>query len=216
MKIVKPGWRVMTKKNELSMYKELEAIARTCYKSEDHITKDGKSAERLIRMLVKSGHYAMLDHAHLTVKFQVDRGISHELVRHRLAAFAQESTRYCNYSKEKFSNEITVIEPYFFADCARYDIWKDACESAERAYFELLRTGASPQEARTVLPNSLKTEIVVTADITEWRHIFMQRCSPKAHPQMREVMLPLLKYLSEKYPLFFADIWYRVDSWRDI
>ena len=216
MKIVKPGWRVLTKKNELSMYKELEEIARTCYKSEDLITPDGSSAERMIRALVKNGHYAMLDHAHLTVKFQVDRGISHELVRHRLAAFAQESTRYCNYSKDKFGNEITVVEPYFFKDCARYTIWKDACESAETAYFELLRTGASPQEARSVLPNSLKTEIVVTADITEWRHIFEMRCSPKAHPQMREVMLPLLKHLAKKYPLFFADIQYRVSAMKEV
>ena len=216
MKIVKPGWRVLTKTNELSMYKDLERIARTCYKSEDKISPDGKSAENLIRMLVKSGHYAMLDHVHISVLFQVDRGISHELVRHRMAAFAQESTRYCNYSKEKFGNEITVVEPYFFKDCARYSIWKDACENAEKAYFDLLSTGASPQEARSVLPNSLKTEIVVTADVTEWRHIFEQRCSPKAHPQMREVMLPLLEHLAKKYPLFFADIKYRVDSWRSV
>lgn len=200
----------------MQMYKNIETIARTCYKSEDLNTKDGKSASILIRNLVKSGHFAMLDHEFITVKFIVDRGISHELVRHRHCAFAQESTRYCNYSKSKFGKEITVIKPYFFENSARYDIWKDACKSAERAYFELLETGASPQEARAVLPNSLKTEIVVTADITEWRHIFEQRTSESAHPQMREIMLPLLKELADKYPLFFADIQYRVKTLLDL
>lgn len=210
MKIVKPSFEILTAKEAPEIYREIERIARTCYKSEDLISDNGESAWHLIRGLIKNGHYAMLDHATISVKFICDRGISHELVRHRLAAFAQESTRYCNYSKDKFGNEITVIEPFFFKDCARYDIWKDAMQSAETAYFELLKTGAQPQEARTVLPNSLKTEIVVTADITEWRHIFEQRCMIPAHPQMRELMRPLLKELSERYPLFFADIQYRV------
>lgn len=210
MKIVNASYQILTKKTAKTMYKEIEQVARTCYKSEDHIKRDGSSAESLIRALVKNGHSAMLDHETIRVKFIVDRGISHEIVRHRIAAYAQESTRYCNYSKGKFGNEITVIRPFFFEDCARMDIWKDACQEAERAYFELLSTGAKPEEARSVLPNSLKTELVVTASITEWRHIFVTRCSEYAHPQMREVMLPLLKELSGKYPLFFADIWYRV------
>jgi len=212
MKIVEPSYKILTKKSEMNMYKELEKIARICYKSEDHIKDDGSSAMSLIRALVRDGHYPMLDHAHLSVRFVVDRGVSHELVRHRLAAFAQESTRYCNYLKGKFGSEITVVKPYFFEDCARYDIWKDACLSAEKAYMDLLKTGAKPEEARTVLPNSLKTEIVVTADITEWRHILSQRTSEKAHPQMREIMIPLLKELSDKYPLFFADIQYQVHA----
>ena len=212
MKIVKPSYKVLTKTKDVTVYKQIEQIARTCYKSEDHIKPDGSSAQTLIRALVRDGHYAMLDHAHISVKFVCDRGVSHELVRHRLAAFAQESTRYCNYSKDKFGNEITVIEPYFFKDSARYSIWKKACEDSEEAYFDLLATGATPQEARTVLPNSLKTEIVVTADVTEWRHIFEVRCSERAHPQMREIMRPLLKEMSNKYPLFFADIQYKVDA----
>ena len=214
MKVVEPGFEIISDKDATEMYKDLEVIARTCYKSEDHIKEDGSSAFNLVRALVTSGHFAMLDHAHLSVRFVCDRGVSHELVRHRLAAFAQESTRYCNYSKDKFGNELTVIKPYFFEDSARYSIWEDAMKSAERAYFDLLKTGASPQEARTVLPNSLKTEIVVTADITEWRHIFEVRCASAAHPQMREIMLPLLKEMSNRYPLFFADICYRINAAR--
>lgn len=206
MKIVDANYQILTKKTAKTMYKDLEKVARTCYKSEDHIKADGSSAESLIGALVKNGHTAILDHETIRVKFIVDRGVSHEIVRHRMAAYAQESTRYCNYSKDKFGNEITVVRPFFFENSARYDIWKDACESSEKAYFELLKTGASPQEARSVLPNSLKTEIVMTADITEWRHFFKVRCSPAAHPQIREVALPLLKDLAERYPLLFADI----------
>lgn len=212
MKIVKPSYKILTKTSELTMYKDLEAVARTCYKSESHIKDDGSSAKSLIQALIRGGHFAMLDHEFIKVRFICDRGIGHELVRHRHCAFAQESTRYCNYSKDKFGNEITVIEPYFFKDSARYSIWKDACESAEKAYFELLETGASPQEARSVLPNSLKTEIVVTADITEWRHIFEQRTAEAAHPQMRELMLPLLADLNKRYPVFFGDIQAKVDA----
>lgn len=208
MKVIEPGYEILTNKSEDQAYKELEKIARTCYKSEDHITEDGESAKKIIKMLIGKGHYAMLDHIYITVKFICDRGISHEIVRHRMCAFAQESTRYCNYSKDKFGNELTFIKPYFFKErTVKYDIWEEAMSECEKDYLLLLSLGATPQEARSVLPNSLKTEIVVTADITEWRHIFTQRCSPAAHPQMREIMIPLLSDLKDRYPLFFADIW---------
>lgn len=212
MKIIEPSYQILTKKSAKNLYKDIEKVARTCYKSEDHIKDDGSSAEALIRALVTHRHTAMLDHETIRVKFIVDRGVSHEIVRHRIAAYAQESTRYCNYSKGKFGSEITVIRPFFFEDSARMDIWKDACQEAERSYFELLKTGAKPEEARSVLPNSLKTELVVTASITEWRHILSTRCALDAHPQMREVMLPLMKELSDKYPLLFADIQYRISA----
>jgi thymidylate synthase (FAD) len=184
----------------------IEAIARTCYKSEDRIT-DG-SADTFVRTLRGRGHMAMLDHVTASVRFVVDRGATHEMVRHRIGvAFAQESTRYCNYSKAKFGSEIAVIRPCFWSEaCRKFSIWHDAMGYAERAYFQLIAEGASPQEARSVLPNSLKTEIVVTADFTEWRHIFQQRTSAAAHPQMREVMVPLLAEFQKRWPAAFDDL----------
>ena len=149
----------------------------------------------------------MLEHCSFTVKFICDRGVSHEIVRHRLASYCQESTRYCNYSKGDFNSEITVIEPcYLNKGTFAYDEWKEACRRAESAYFNLLNWGLSPQEARAVLPNSLKTEVVMTANVREWRHFLKLRCSKAAHPQMREVATLLLKKLKEKVPVCFDDI----------
>lgn len=148
-----------------------------------------------------------MEHCSFTVKFICDRGVSHEIVRHRVASYCQESTRYCNYSKGDFGSEITVIEPcYLNSNTFAYDEWKEACRRAETAYFNLLNWGLSPQEARAVLPNSLKTEVVMTANIREWRHFLKLRCSKAAHPQMREVATQLLKELQEKIPVLFDDI----------
>lgn len=135
-----------------------------------------------------------------TVRFVCDRGVSHELVRHRVASFAQESTRYCNYSKDKFGNEITVIKPCFWGEySAEFGGWKLSCIQSERVYFDLLRAGASPQEARSVLPNSLKTEIMVTATEEEWQHIINLRyigTTGAPHPQMKQVMAMVVNDLS--------------------
>jgi len=149
-------------------------------------------------------HVSVIEHAFLTVKIICDRGVTHELVRHRLASYTQESTRYCNYTKEKFGGEVTFIRPFFWnEDTARYKIWLEAMANTENAYLSLIEKGASAQEARSVLPNSLKTEIVVTANLREWRHIFKMRCDKAAHPQMREVMRPLWRELSKLLPLVF-------------
>ena len=149
----------------------------------------------------------MLEHCSFTVKFTVDRGVSHEIVRHRLAAYCQESTRYCNYQKGQFGGEITVIRPCFLEPGTDgYIYWETVCEAAERGYFTLLDWGCSPQEARAVLPNSLKTEVVMTADIREWRHFLKLRCSKAAHPQMREVAIQLLAMCDERMPELFNDI----------
>ena len=153
----------------------------------------------------------MLVHYDLSVKFTVDRGVSHELVRHRIASFAQESTRYCNYGHE---GEISVIEPFYFKECRgkepwKYNAWVEACCKAEDRYLCLLEWGASPQEARAVLPNSLKTEIVVTANLREWRNIFKLRAvgvTGKPHPQMLEVMVPLLEEVKKQIPVVFDDL----------
>jgi len=207
MKIIKPSYEIMTKINREEILKTLEMAGRTCYKSEDKITKE--SAGRFVKTLIKSGHEAMIEHFNLTIKFICDRGVTHEIVRHRVASYAQESTRYCNYSQDKFGNEITVIEPYFFAnndDDSNYYYWQESCEWAEEYYFKLLENGATPQEARSVLPNSLKTEIVVTMNMRELRHFLRLRTAKVAHPQIREIAIPLLNELQEKLPEIFGDI----------
>lgn len=206
MKIIKQGYEVLSTigKGGIEELQSIERAARTCYKSESRITEDGESAKKLVRMLIDRGHEAMLEHSQLSVKFICDRGISHELVRHRLASFAQESTRYCNYSGGKFDNEITVIEPSWIGDNKQtYQMWKSACERAEIAYMDLMAEGCSPQEARAVLPNSLKTEVVMTANYREWRHFFKLRTDAAAHPDMRALVTPLLLELKERIPVVF-------------
>lgn len=206
MKIIKAGFEVMTSINGAEILKSIEQAGRVCYKSEDKITKD--SAAKFVAGIIKRGHEAVLEHETITVKFIVDRGVSHEIVRHRIAAYCQESTRYCNYSGDKFGNEITVIRPCFWDESSdQMKEWQSAMRMAENHYFALLRQGATPQEARSVLPNSLKTEVVMTANLREWRTIFRLRCSPAAHPQMREVMIPLLKQFYNVIPVVFDDLY---------
>ena len=215
MKIIKPSYEILTPISDggIKELQHIEKIGRVCYKSEDRITDDGETAKKFVKMLINNGHEAMIEHSSLSVKFVVDRGVSHELVRHRIASFAQESTRYCNYSKDKFGNEITVILPCFFdtgmgllSNSLVYQEWKSACECAEERYFNLLKMGATPQEARTVLPNSLKTEITVTANYREWRNFFKLRTAEASHPQMREITIPLLKEIKTLIPIIFDDI----------
>ena len=159
MKIVKPSFEILTPIDGISILKTLEIAGRTCYKSEDKITDD--SAQAFVRKLIKSGHEAMIEHFNISVRIICDRGVSHEIVRHRIASYAQESTRYCNYGKD---GEITVIEPFFWAEeSPEYQLWRTSCLVAEDTYLYLIQQGTSPQEARSVLPNSLKTEIVVTS-----------------------------------------------------
>ena len=183
----------------------IEQAGRTCYRSEE---KAGEgTAGPFCRMLIARGHCSVLEHATATFRIVCDRGVSHELVRHRLASYSQESTRFCNYSKEQFGREITVIRPVFFVpDTTNYNIWAKACWIAERNYFDLLDIGATPQEARAVLPNSLKTEIVMTANLREWHHVLKLRTSKAAHPQMRQVMVPLLAEFKRGLAPIFDDI----------
>ena len=209
MRIIEPGFEILTEISEggIKELQHIEKIGRVCYKSEDKITEDGESAKKFVKMLINRGHEAMIEHSSLSVKFMVDRGVSHELVRHRIASFAQESTRYCNYSKDKFDNGVTFIKPFFFEEgTVCYGLWLNAMRVAEESYLELLKGGATPQEARSVLPNSTKTEITITANYREWRNFFKLRTAKAAHPQMQEVTRPLLKELKEKLPIIFDDI----------
>jgi len=205
MKIVEPSYLIEDELNGSEILKKIERAGRTCYKSESKISDE--SAEMFIKNILQLGHESVIEHEKITVRIICDRGVSHEIVRHRLASYSQESTRYCNYSDEKFGNEITVIKPLFFVPSTKaWDIWYAAMLAAEKAYFALLKDGVQPQAARSVLPNSLKTEIVITYNLREWRHFFQVRTSEKAHPQMREITIPILKEFKEKIPIIFNDI----------
>jgi len=215
MKLVKPSFEIMEIMGDRKFLAPLgliEQAGRTCYKSEGLITES--SCQSFVRNILKRGHESVIEHSAMTVKFIVDRGVTHELVRHRLCAFSQESTRYCNYR----GGVTFVIPPWVQPEVTpgnylavsdwepQTQCWLQLCIDAEAAYLFLLSQGWSPQQARSVLPNSLKTEIVVTANFREWRHIFTLRCSKKAHEQMREIMLPLLRECKKLIPVIFEDI----------
>ena len=211
MRIVKPSFEIldMTGGFPEFLMNLVEVAGRVCYKSEDKITEG--SDQKFIKSVLNRGHEAVIEHGVVTCSIVCDRGVTHEIVRHRLASYCQESTRYCNYSKDGFDNQITVIEPCYLEEgSTQYIIWEEACECAERAYMEMSELGCTPQEARAVLPNSLKTEIVATMNLREWRHFFKLRCAPAAHPQMREVAQMGLKLMYEALPIFFEDIYKEV------
>ena len=221
MKILNPNYKILTPISDgaVDELKHIERIGRVCYKSEDRITEDGESAKKFCKMLIDRGHEAMIEHSTLSVLFTVDRGVSHEMVRHRIASFAQESTRYVNYSKDKFGNEIGVIDIMGGIERDKalnnedadllgeiYTEWFKGMEDAEKHYMKLIELGATPQIARSVLPNSTKTNITITANYREWRNFFKLRTTLAAHPQIREVTVPLLKELQQRIPIIFDDI----------
>lgn len=203
MKIIEESATIYDKIDTSAVMTKLEEAGRVCYKSE----MGHNTADAFVWQLIAKGHESVLEHVSVTVKFVVDRGMSHEIVRHRLASYSQESTRYCNYSKDRFNNEITVIKPCFWGEnSVMYKSWEEACLRAETQYFRLLEDGASPQEARSVLPNSLKTELFMTANLREWRHFFRMRTAPNAHPHLRKVVLSLYKQFCDVLPVVFEDI----------
>ena len=205
MKIINASYHIETPIDGAEILKRIEKAGRTCYKSEDRITAE--SAENFVRRLIECGHESVLEHESITVRFVCDRGVSHEIVRHRIASFSQESTRYCNYSNDRFGSELTFIKPCFFKEAkGAYCSWYNTMDFAECAYFDMLEDGCTPQEARSVLPNSTKTEVVMTANLREWRHFLKLRTAKAAHPQMRELTVPLLHELQERIPVIFDDI----------
>lgn len=205
MRIVSPSYEILTQLNGTKILKSIEKIGRVCYKSEASITED--SAQKFVQNIIKRGHESVIEHYSVTVKITCDRGISHEIVRHRIASYSQESTRYCNYSSGKFGNELTVIRPFFWNESEeKYQVWRKSMADAEQAYLALIELGATPQEARSVLPNSLKTEIIVTMNLREWRHFFKLRAEEHAHPQMREIAVPMLQEFQKRIPVVFDDL----------
>lgn len=213
MKIVPASYQIMKPDvDDPNVYhdilKEITECGHVAYQSEQLVTDE--SAERFVKRLIRDGHESVLEHVSMRVKFTVDRGFSHELVRHRLASFTQSSTRFCNYSQDRFGNEITVIRPCFLDNSSgSFNTWSRAMVDCENAYFMMLNQGCTPQEARTVLPNSLKTEVIMTTNLRELRHVLNLRAAGvtgKPHPQMLEVMVPLLNELRLKLPALFEDI----------
>lgn len=217
MKILSPCFEILTPIDGAKILKHIESVGRTCYKSEDKITDD--SCIKFVQNIIKRGHEAVIEHFNITVRLVNDRGVSHEEVRHRIASYAQESTRYCNYSQDKFDNEIAYIDlrggmeldpkvgnlPTTTFD-AIYEEWMQACRDAEAHYNKMIALGATPQIARSVLNNSTKTEICITMNLREWRHFFKLRTAPAAHPQMREIAIPLLQEFQKLIPVIFDDI----------
>ena len=203
MKVINPRVEILDNVNGKEILKKIERIGRVCYKSEDKITEE--SAIAFVSDLVHNkGHASVIEHEKVSVKIICDRGVSHEI-----ASYSQESTRYCNYSKDKFGKELTVIKPCFWNEGSEeYDLWYSTMKNIEYMYNKLIEGGATPQEARSILPNSLKTEIVVTMNLREWRHFFKLRTSSAAHPQMREVACVLLDEFKKTIPVIFDDINY--------
>lgn len=186
-------------------YEVIEEAARECYQSKHKIEKG--SAEPFCAMLLRRNHTAMFDHAYKSFRFVVNRGVSHEMVRHRLAAFAQESSRYCNYSKGRFGGEISIIKQncHDFTQ-EQLNRREELFKHIEEVYCEETDEGIPPQIARDVLPLCLKTSIVMTCDFTEWRHVLKLRTTKKAHPQIKVVMDEVLKWFLDNYPACFHDL----------
>jgi thymidylate synthase (FAD) len=208
MKIIEQSYEILTDlSNPIQLLKNIEIAGRTCYKSEDKITDD--SCRQFCQMLIHNGHTAMFEHSSISVRFITNRAIANEIVRHRHCAFAQVSTRYCNFSKGKFGNEIQVIKPCELEENSeQFERWYNSCQHAEDSYMYLVNNGVRAENARDVLPLCLATELVVTASIREWRSIFILRTTNFAHPQVRELMRSLLKEFQEKVPILFDDIVY--------
>ena len=207
MKVIDAKFFVETRIDGKEILTDIERYGRVCYKSEDKMTES--SSKDFVRMIIKRGHLSVLEHKSITVRIICDRGISHEIVRHRIASYSQESSRFCNYSKGKFGKELTFIRPSFWKrESWAYAVWLQSMQDIEDTYLKLVESGSIPQEARCVLPNSLKTEIVMTMNLREWRHFFKLRASVKAHPQMREIAIPLLERFQELIPVVFEDaVW---------
>ena len=199
IEIIKPGYKIETAIDGEAILRRLEMYGRLSHKSEDKASEG--SAPVFLKKILDWGHESILEHENITVRFICDRGVTHELVRHRLAAYTQESTRYCNYG-----HKIQFIEPLFFAPNSElYSLWFKGVQIAAENYSNLLEKGATPEQARSLLPNSLKTEIVMTTNLREWRHVFKMRTAAAAHPQIREIMIPLLLDFQKLIPVIFDD-----------
>lgn len=208
MKIVQAQITPVTPLNGQAILKRIEEIARTCYRSEDKITADGKSAEQLVKALVKAGHWAMLEHATISMRYLSNIAVYKDLTRHRHGSYAIESTRYCSYNKGKFGNEIKFIEPVEISkDRYEYIIWLGAMSYAEQSYMNMAKLGATADELSLVLPQSTAAEFVITANLREWEHIFNLRAVGHSRPCVKQIMQPTLEMFHKEIPIVFDDVY---------
>lgn len=209
MKIINPYIEVEPI-DGIKIMKNIEKACRTCYRSEGNITED--SYKKLLTNCITRGHESVLEHEKITVRINADIGVYKDLTRHRLASFSIESTRYCNYGKDKFDNEIKFIKPCNIEEETElYEKWYEACKSIEEKYMEMADLGATPDQMRMILPHSTAAEIVMTANIREWKHVLELRTTSHVHPSVRQVMIPLLLYFKREMPEIFDGIQYDED-----
>lgn len=208
MKIVKP-WVELEEINGIQIMKNLERAAKHCYRTEGNITEG--SYDHFLRSCINRGHESVLEHEKVTIRVRCDVGAYKDITRHRLASFSIESTRYCNYSKDKFGNEISFIEPCNIENEVVYQTWKECMENIEKCYNKMASNGALPDELRLLLPHSTAAELTMTANIREWRHIFSLRADKHAHPSIQQFMIPLLLYFKKQMPALFDEVPYNED-----
>ena len=205
MKIVDP-WIEVEKINGINIMKKIERACRTCYRSEGNISED--SYKNLLKNCINRGHESVLEHEKVTIRMYCDIGVYKDLTRHRFASFSIESTRYCSYDKDKYGNEIKCINPSYIEDKEIYEEWKKSMEEIEKRYMKMKELGASTDMCRLILPHSTAAEVTMTADIREWKHILSLRTSNKAHPAIRQLLIPLLKYFQKEMPEIFESVEY--------
>lgn len=205
MRIVEP-WIKVEKIDGVKIMKRIERACRTCYRSEGNITED--SYKNLLKNCLNRGHESVLEHEKVTVRIYGDIGTYKDLTRHRFASFSVESTRYCSYDKDKYGNEIAVINPVYIEDEQVYETWKKGIADVEKAYMKMKELGATNDMCRELLPHSTAAEYTMTANIREWKHILSLRTTKNVHPAIRQILIPLLKYFKEQMPEIFGDIQY--------
>lgn len=208
MRIVEP-WIKVEKIDGKKIMRKIEKACRTCYRSEGKITDD--SYKNLLKNCITRGHESVLEHEKVTVRIYSDIGSYKDLTRHRFASFSVESTRYCSYNKDKWGNQISIIDPVYIEDKEVYEVWKSTLEEMEKGYLKMKEIGATNDMCREVLPHSTAAEYTMTANIREWKHILSLRSTNHVHPSIRQIMIPLLKYFKEEMPEIFEDVEYDED-----
>lgn len=208
VKIIEPSVEIVSDIDGDKILKQIERCARNCYKSEGNISEDTSSAIKMISKLIELNHTAMIEFADIVVNLHCDVGVYKDLTRHRHCSFAIESTRYCNYSKGKFGNELTFIKPCNMDESKGiYHTWLRTMKDIENAYMQMAELGALPDQLRMILPHSTAASVMMKANIREWRHIFQLRCAKQAHPSVRQIMLMTLKEVHNKIPVLFDDLY---------
>ena len=205
MRLVEP-WIKVENFDGVKIMKRIERACRTCYRSEDKISEE--SYKNLLTNCLNRGHESVLEHEKITVRIYSDIGTYKDLTRHRFASFSVESTRYCSYNKDKYGNEIAVVNPVYIEDKEVFETWKKAIEDMEKAYMKMKELGASTDMCREILPHSTAAEYTMTANIREWKHILELRTTNHVHPAIRQVLIPLLLLFKEQMPEIFGDIEY--------